>query len=403
VQAGFYLQDDIRLRKNLTLSPGLRYEVQTHLRDYNNVGPRFGMTWSPFKNGKTSLRTSFGVFYDWLGANTYEQTLRVDGFRQRELNIANPLFPDPGNVGSITATNRYLLSGDLPMVRNTRVSAGIDQTLSPRVRISATYAHTRGSGLLRGENLNAPVGGVRPDPAFVNIVKVVADAASRQHTLNANANVALAPPSPPFTGPRWNWKRTSFNVNYSTGRLENNTDGAFSLPFTGSPAGEWGEVAGEIRRHRFNVGINSSALRNLNANLNFNGSTGTPYSITTGRDDNGDLVYNDRPAGIGRNSQWSPRQWTVNGNFFYSLPIGKKTVQNPGGITGITIRDGVANVMTGGPPPPRYRIGIAVSVQNLTNHTNYTGFSGTMTSPFFLQPQNVLNTRKVDVSLNFSF
>jgi hypothetical protein len=59
--------------------------------------------------------------------------------------------------------------------------------------------------------------------------------------------------------------------------------------------------------------------------------------------------------------------------------------------------------MTGGPPPPRYRIGIAVSVQNLTNHTNYTGFSGTMTSPFFLQPQNVLNTRKVDVSLNFSF
>jgi hypothetical protein len=48
VQAGLYVQDDIRVRKNLTLSPGLRYEVQTHLRDYNNVGPRFGMTWSPF-------------------------------------------------------------------------------------------------------------------------------------------------------------------------------------------------------------------------------------------------------------------------------------------------------------------------------------------------------------------
>ena len=182
---------------------------------------------------------------------------------------------------------------------------------------------------MRGENLNAPVGGVRPDPAFVNIVKVVADAASRQHTLNANANVALAPPSPPFTGPRWNWKRTSFNVNYSTGRLENNTDGAFSLPFTGSPAGEWGEVAGEIRRHRFNVGINSSALRNLNANLNFNGSTGTPYSITTGRDDNGDLVYNDRPAGIGRNSQWSPRQWTVNGNFFYTCRLERRPCKTP--------------------------------------------------------------------------
>src|SRR3982751_4957236 len=95
-QAGIYNQDDIRVRKNLTFSPGLRYELQTHLSDYNNFGPRFGMSWAPFKNGKTSLRGSFGIFYDWLSANVYEQSLRVNGFRQRELNIANPSFPDPG-------------------------------------------------------------------------------------------------------------------------------------------------------------------------------------------------------------------------------------------------------------------------------------------------------------------
>jgi hypothetical protein len=34
---------------------------------------------------------------------------------------------------------------------------------------------------------------------------------------------------------------------------------------------------------------------------------------------------------------------------------------------------------------------------------NYTGYSGTQTSPFYLQPQNVLGSRKVDLSLNFSF
>lgn len=404
VQAGIYLQDDIRVRKSLTFSPGIRYEAQTHLSDYNNFGPRFGVTWAPFKNGKTSLRGSFGIFYDWLNAGTYEQTLRVDGFRQRELNIANPTFPDPGNVGSVSATNRYLLRDDLPMVRNTRLSAGIDQTISPRVRVGANYAYTRGTGLLRGENLNAPVGGVRPDPAFVNIVQVVADAASRQHILSVNASVSLSPPSPVASGPRWNWKRTSFNVNYSSGSAENNTDGAFSLPASGSPAGEWGHtVFGEVRRHRFNMGINSSAFKNLNANLNLNASTGAPYTITTGHDDNGDLVYNDRPAGLGRNTQWTPGQWTVNGNFFYTLAIGKRTVQTPGGITGIMIRNGEATVTTGGPAPPRYRIGISANVQNLTNHVNYTGYSGTMTSPFFLQPQSVLNARKVDLSLNFSF
>ena len=43
LQAGWYLQDDIRVRRNLTLSPGVRYEAQTHLNDYNNFGPRFGV------------------------------------------------------------------------------------------------------------------------------------------------------------------------------------------------------------------------------------------------------------------------------------------------------------------------------------------------------------------------
>ena len=92
------------MRKSLTLTPGVRYEVQTHLRDYANIGPRFGVTWAPFKNGKTTLRASWGLFYDWLATDTYEQTLRVDGFRQRELQIFNPSFPDPGN-GS-TASHR---------------------------------------------------------------------------------------------------------------------------------------------------------------------------------------------------------------------------------------------------------------------------------------------------------
>ena len=60
LQAGFYVQDDIRVRKSLTLSPGVRFEAQTHLKDYSNVGPRFGVTWAPFKSGKTTLRASAG-------------------------------------------------------------------------------------------------------------------------------------------------------------------------------------------------------------------------------------------------------------------------------------------------------------------------------------------------------
>src|SRR5207245_10218099 len=129
VQAGFYLQDDIRPRKNLTLSPGVRYEVQTHVHDYHNLGPRFGATWAPFAGVQTTLRGSVGVFYDWLPNGTYEQALRVDGFRQQELNILDPSFPNPGDVGVVPPINRYLLDSGYRTPQTTRVSAGIDQGL----------------------------------------------------------------------------------------------------------------------------------------------------------------------------------------------------------------------------------------------------------------------------------
>ena len=55
--------------------------------------PRFGVTWAPGTAGTTTLRASWGIFHDWLPTNTYEQTLRVDGFRQQELDIVNPAYP----------------------------------------------------------------------------------------------------------------------------------------------------------------------------------------------------------------------------------------------------------------------------------------------------------------------
>src|SRR4029078_4320677 len=67
LQGAAYLQDAIRVRRSLTLTPGVRYEAQTHVNDHGNVGPRFGVTWAPFRNGKTTLRTSWGLFYDWPG------------------------------------------------------------------------------------------------------------------------------------------------------------------------------------------------------------------------------------------------------------------------------------------------------------------------------------------------
>ena len=64
---------------------------------------------------------------------------------------------------------------------------------------------------------------------------------------------------------------------------------------------------------------------------------------------------------------------------------------------------GAPTVQTVNQPANRYRLQLFVSAQNVTNHANYSGYSGTMTSPFFRQPTNVLGTRKIDIGVQLTF
>ena len=433
LQAGVYLQDDIRVRKNLTLSPGLRYEAQTHLSDLNNVGPRFGVTWSPGKSGKLTLRGSAGIFYDWLSSNIYEQTIRVDGFRQREINVDAPAYPVLSTANQLAPpTNRYRLSNGLNMQRNTRFSGGFDRAITRRLRVNVTYAHTSGANLMRGHNLNPPTDGARPDPAFANIVEVLGDAKSSQHTLNIGANLNFnvaptggpmmfmnggammimgggppPPPPPPGARPtpanqRWNWRRLNIFANVGLGRTLNNTDGAFSLPATGRIEDDWGPSNADVRR-RLNLSLNSTQLRNLNANLNFNASSAPPYTIRTGVDTNRDLLFTDRPDGVGRNSARASGQWTLNGNFSYGWQFGKP-VERAGGISIRSEGGGMAVSQSAAQSAGRFRISLNMNVQNITNHANLAGYNGTLTAgPYFGRPTTFLGTRKIDIGLGLSF
>jgi hypothetical protein len=404
-QTGWYLQDDIRVRRGLTVTPGVRYETQSLLPGLGEIMPRFGITWSPMKSGKTTLRTSWGVFYDWLAETTYEQTLRVDGFRQQELNIVNPSYPQTGNLGVIPPTNRYLLGDDIAMARTVRLSAGIEQAFTPRMRGSAIYTNTRGTGLLRGQNLNLPIAGVRPNATFANIVEVLTDAESRAQALSLNGNLSLSPPAPPgaTTGPRFDWKRLSFNGNFSIAKATNNSDGAFRFPVSGNLDDDWGPSGNDVR-YRSSFGFNTGMLRNLNVNIFASWSTGNPYTIRTGRDDNGDLEFNDRPVGEGRNRARTDGQFNVSGFFNYTIAFGGRTIALPPGIRVMVGGVGGATVETvAQAPAKRYRVSFNAQIQNLTNHKNYTGYSGLMTSPFFLTPTSVTGTRKIDLGMTLSF
>jgi len=400
-QGAFYAQDDFRLRRNLTLSGGVRYEAQAHVNDYNNVMPRLGVTWAVGPQaGPTTLRASWGIFHDWLANNTYEQTLRIDGFRQQEIDILNPTYPLFLDSSLVAApVSRYVLGDDVVLPRTTRASVGIDKRFR-QIQASTTYSYQRGGAIARGVNLNAPVNGVRPDARFGNIIEVVSDASSRQHQLQTSFTLnqgSLFQNN--RNAPRINFKRVSLFVNHTLLRARNNTDGAFTVAPTGNLDLEWGPTNNDVRQ-RLNVNLNNQIIRGLGIGLGFTVTTATPYTIRTGLDNNGDFIFNDRPVGIARNTERGSGTFTMNMNLNYNWQFGPPVAGPPG--VGVMIMNGQADVRTFD-APSRFRIGVFMFANNLTNHANYTGYSGVMTSPFFRQATAVSNTRRVEAGLNFGF
>ena len=144
-------------------------------------------------------------------------------------------------------------------------------------------------------------------------------------------------------------------------------------------------------------------FKNLNINLNVSANAAGYYTIRTGSDDNGDLIFNDRPVGVGRNTERSASYLNANLYLSYSLGFGRQSTSAPMGIM-IMERGGV---LTAGSAPastmPRYRLNFSVSISNVTNRANYGGFNGNLSSSSFGQPLSASGVRRVSFNAGLSF
>ena len=404
-QAGVFAQDDWRARKNLTVSAGVRQEFQTHLGDRWNLAPRASLTWSPFQNGRTTVRAGGGIFYDWLDSETFEQTLRVDGVRQQDRVIRNPGYPNPITGGAdqqILPASTYVLAGDLVMPKRVMMNVGVSRQLSSIASANVSVTHSEGTNRFRGRNINAPLAdGTRPDPARGNITQVESTGRTRGNSVNAGLNVNVP------------GRRTLLFVNYSWMRQANDSDGPFSLPANSYDlAGEWGPAAG-VPRHHFSGLVNTTLVKNIRLGVTATARTGSPYNVTTGRDDNADTVFNDRPSGLARNSASAKGMWDLAARVSYAFGFGQRSAgATPGGPTMIVQRVGggggsagdlLSGIGGGGAEDKRIRFELYVSAQNLLNHANPIGFSGVMTSPFFGQPTAAMPGRRIDLGVRIGF
>ena len=419
-EVGMYWQDDFRVNRNLTMSIGVREELQSHVGDAFNVMPRFGFTWNPF-GSKTTLRGGYGIFHDWFDSDLYDQTLRVNGVTQYDLLVLNPGYPDPfvGVSPIVLPAGRVQASPDLRMPFVNQMSIGAERALTSTLGLQVSVAIQRGYNQLRSRNVNAPDEfGVRPEPTVGTVTQIESTGRANLDRLTLGLNYRV---------PKY---RLFMNGNYTLASSKNHSDNPLSLPSNSlNPDLDWGPSMQDIR-HRLNTMMNFPLPMALRANINAQISSAAPYNLTTGRDDNMDGVTNDRPLGVGRNAARGERRVEMSvrltRGFGFGgvqagqgpqgppgpgaggprpagggpLPGGPGLQQGPGGAPG----GGGGAFGFGGPQTnQRFTVDLYAQATNLLNRTNFQNFSGNLLSPFYGLPTSASQPRRVEVGMQFRF
>jgi len=447
VDLGAFVGDDWRLKPNLTLSLGLRFETQTNIHDWHDWAPRIGFAWAPgqSKNNPrpaTVFRGGFGIFYDRVSEQNIETAERYNGILQQQYVIAQsaanpiPFYPTVSGIPAglllppQSPQTIELLDSNLHAPYILQEAITVERQLPKNTTISESYVNSHGLHELRSADINAPLDGIYPLASQYQTNPVLLMQSSglfNQWQLITNVRSQLN-------------KRVSLNGFYMYGRAYSNTDGVNTLPADPySMQGEYGPSSLDVRNRVF-IGGTISAWWGLLLAPFFTANSGAPFNIVTGTDLYGTALnsslFTARPVMV-------PDQATDPQEGIYCLPhypcldvnpgasgtvLPRNFGRSPGNISlNFRIaktfgfggsRESTANSQNGGGPPggggrrggggpgggfaggpgggvggffgglngstgKKYNLTFSVQARNLLNHVNPGGINGIVTSPLF--------------------
>jgi hypothetical protein len=427
VDAAIYAEDQWRLRANLALSYGLRFETQNLIHDRADLAPRIAIAWGvggrKTQAPKTVIRTGFGLFYDRFPYRLALQAERLNGIRGTQFMVNEPaFFPNLPTLNTLQGTQTfptiYELDAKLHAPYTMQTAVSVERQISKNANLAVSYLHSRGVDALLSRNINAPLpgtynpsdpaSGIRPFGPVGNIYQYESEGIFKQQQLIANLSLRYG-------------SKVSLQGYYVLNYANSDTAGPSSFPSNQYDlAADYGRATYD-NRHRLFVGGTVALPCGCRFSPFILARSGLPFNITLGQDLNGDSIFNDRPA-FSTNPQRMTAVVTPFG-MFDKLPIPGETIIPINYVTGPglftlnlritkTIVFGGRSSQAGGSSPSepgtlgghgstgfaskmrgllgsgistdrRYDLTLGLSALNVLNHVNLALPIGNISSPLF--------------------
>ena len=332
-----FVQDSYRVRNDLTLDLGVRYDHQTFSQGNANWAPRVGFGWNPNGDPKTSVRGGYGLYYTMLRANndasfalggpqgifTYAATPGQTGFPACVTCTPVAYNPDPTQLparnitiepGMASYYSQFFDISKLPGYASATFvnpksqvgTIGVERQLAPRWLVSADYVTQHWTGLDETWDLNAPPLFTRTAPgqvrtaAAADALRPIVPVNGGYRQINVIANQGVADYNGLQTMLRYTDARTLLSVSYTLSKTTNTTEpnGNGAGPNDYNQLGAPYETAPGLldQRHRAVILFSYRLPADVTVGTYNSFASAKPFNATTGVDNNGDGSNNDRPV-----------------------------------------------------------------------------------------------------------
>ncbi|MGE3472285.1 MAG: hypothetical protein AB7O28_18165, partial [Vicinamibacterales bacterium] len=291
--------------------------------DLNNIAPRLGLTWDVLGNGRTVVRSGYGIYYDQINTTTMRGivagypgfiTSQIANDSRSGVRLPNDFFPNlptvplPASVGS----SFRIPSPDAESPYSHQMTAGVTHQLGSNYAASFDYVYMRGEHFPLTRNVNArQADGTFPIVASGLRLLLYDDSAPiRIHQAQFRLQKRFA-------------DRLGFLLGYTLGSAKTIAD-------NGTPSNkydlmsDWGPTSNDVR-HRFVSNVIYELPYQIQFGTILTANSAPPYNITLGTDANRDGDNNDRPAGTGFNAGRGDAYFQLDLRASKKVTIGKVT------------------------------------------------------------------------------